>query len=389
MKNLQIRGWRNTTAKVLIGLTLVTGIKVLQDQYKVLNPIIKLTTENPSEKFNELYYDFFNERLDQDKKKEIEEFIKENDSSINLYSSELEKITGITSKENYSKQLIEEIEKQSKFENILKFYYGDTTSSKYDGRTVNTIKEYSNISKEMLKELNKETPMTEEGIKYLAKGKENLEKRTKYFDYITRFEVTKDLEARKQILKEYYADTTKNKEIYSWIENRTLKNLGYNSEEIEDIKKNGFKPREINERIKEKMEFMIEITKFYDIMAQENENPLFVKAVIMQESRFNKNAMSPANAKGYMQLMPATAKQYNVNPWNPAQNVRGGTRFLSDLKKKYEEYTPLTQKIFALIGYNWGPRNVARFMKDGILPEETFAYVPNVLSYEAGLDNRI
>ncbi|MCF8013416.1 lytic transglycosylase domain-containing protein, partial [Candidatus Woesearchaeota archaeon] len=241
---------------------------------------------------------------------------------------------------------------------------------------------------QILKNLNKKFRVTEEGIKYLSKGKEQLEKRKRYLDDITKLEVTRDLEARGTILEEYYSDTTKNKEIYDWIETRTLRNLGYNNIQIKNIKNNGFESKEISERIKQKISFMIELTEFYKLINQENEDPLFIKAVIMQESKFDNNAKSHAGAEGFMQLMPETAKQYNVNKNNPIQNIVGGTRMLSKLKYKYSEYTPTTQKIFTLIGYNWGPRNVSRFMKYGLecLPKETAKYVPYVLGYEAELN---
>ena len=96
-------------------------------------------------------------------------------------------------------------------------------------------------------------------------------------------------------------------------------------------------------------------------------------AVAGQESGFNPNALSDKGALGVMQLMPGTAADLKVDACDPADNARGGVRYLKSLVAQFGN------PVFALAAYNAGPDNVLKHK--GIPPfPETVQYVARVLN---------
>lgn len=79
-------------------------------------------------------------------------------------------------------------------------------------------------------------------------------------------------------------------------------------------------------------------------------------SIVYQESRFKPNDSSWAGAVGLMQLMPLTAQDLGVsNPYDPKQNLEGGTKYLRQLYDRFDEVKDTTQRIkFALASYNCG-----------------------------------
>ena len=100
-----------------------------------------------------------------------------------------------------------------------------------------------------------------------------------------------------------------------------------------------------------------------------------LEAVALQESGLSPCAVSRSGALGLMQLMPATAQELGVeNPFDPWQNLRGGSQFLRQLLDRYGGDLSL-----ALGAYNAGPSVVDYY--GGVPPYvETQNYVASVLA---------
>src|SRR4249919_4137197 len=98
-----------------------------------------------------------------------------------------------------------------------------------------------------------------------------------------------------------------------------------------------------------------------------------VRAIIHAESAYRPNAISRAGARGLMQLIPATASRFGVaDAFDPAQNIRGGVKYLAFLLKRYNSNLSL-----AAAGYNAGEGAVDKY--GGVPPySETQRYVQRV-----------
>ncbi|XSG85699.1 MAG: transglycosylase SLT domain-containing protein [Methylohalobius sp. ZOD2] len=104
-------------------------------------------------------------------------------------------------------------------------------------------------------------------------------------------------------------------------------------------------------------------------------DPELVLAVINAESAFDPNALSAKNARGLMQLIPATAKRFGVrNVWNPVENIKGGSAYLNWLLRRFKGNVRLT-----LAAYNAGENTIQKYQ--GIPPyKETQNYVRKIIA---------
>lgn len=112
---------------------------------------------------------------------------------------------------------------------------------------------------------------------------------------------------------------------------------------------------------------------------QYNVDERLALAIAMAESNLDPAAVSPSNAQGVMQLIPATQERFGVSrPFDPAENIRGGLAYLKWLYKRFAGDWSLVAA-----AYNAGEGAVERY--SGVPPyRETQQYVRRVL-YFAGV----
>jgi hypothetical protein len=119
-------------------------------------------------------------------------------------------------------------------------------------------------------------------------------------------------------------------------------------------------------------------TPYGEIIASMSEahgvDPMLVRALIQVESNYRPKAKSIKGAMGLMQLMPATAREYQVrNPYDPTANIGAGVKHLKSLIDRMGAVE------LALAAYNAGEGAVKKF--NGIPPyRETRNYVSRILA---------
>jgi soluble lytic murein transglycosylase-like protein len=129
-------------------------------------------------------------------------------------------------------------------------------------------------------------------------------------------------------------------------------------------------PKKATDYIRDYEGIISQASKRFDV------DPHLIKAVIKAESDFNHRAVSHKGAQGLMQLMPGTADAMRVeDPFNPEENIFGGTRYLSLMLTRFKN-----DKRLALAAYNAGPDKVEDHQ--GIPPyPETKTFIEKVLQY--------
>ena len=148
-----------------------------------------------------------------------------------------------------------------------------------------------------------------------------------------------------------------------------------------------------------KVIYPIKYNKYVQQAAKENNiDPYLIFAIIKQESKFNKNAISKKEAKGLMQILDTTAEEIavdldyidekNIDLFDASTNICIGTKYFKLLVDRYDGNIHL-----AICAYNAGLGNVDKWMlseeiySDGhvnisYIPfEETKTYLTNILKY--------
>jgi soluble lytic murein transglycosylase-like protein len=111
-------------------------------------------------------------------------------------------------------------------------------------------------------------------------------------------------------------------------------------------------------------------------------SPTLIRSVMQAESAFDPMAISRAGAMGLMQLMPEIVGAFGIaDPFDPRENIMGGTRLLRELLDSHDHNIPLV-----LAAYNAGPAAVARY---GRVPpfRETQGYVKKIVTLIADARN--
>lgn len=123
-------------------------------------------------------------------------------------------------------------------------------------------------------------------------------------------------------------------------------------------------------------------------------DPLFIFAVMYEESRFRRGSVSEKGAQGLMQIMPATGEYVEAVLLNRrsepnslfqiSHNILVGTRYLSYLAERFDD-----NWFHALVAYNWGPTRLQRALSEGeSIPGVVSRYADRVLKRYSALKNQ-
>ncbi len=114
----------------------------------------------------------------------------------------------------------------------------------------------------------------------------------------------------------------------------------------------------------------------------QNFDPIIALSLIRQESGFNKRARSHVGARGLMQLMPSTARQFKrrlkkKHLYNPSLNIRLGTKYFGNLMKRYDN-----NLVYSLAAYNAGERRVNEWQEEYLNSESILENIENIPFFE-------
>lgn len=102
-------------------------------------------------------------------------------------------------------------------------------------------------------------------------------------------------------------------------------------------------------------------------------DPSLVFAIIASESKGDPAALSSSGAIGLMQLMPDTASELGVDPWDPEENIEGAVRYFSGLLDQFKSVD------LSLVAYNAGPGFAQRYRQGEVdLGAETRAFLMRI-----------
>lgn len=119
------------------------------------------------------------------------------------------------------------------------------------------------------------------------------------------------------------------------------------------------------------------------IAREESVDPRLAEAIAKAESGFGRHMLSPAGAKGILQLMPETGAAYGARDrCDPEANVRAGLRYLRDLLVEFEH------PMLALAAYNAGPARIYEHRGVPLFPE-TVRYLARVLNHWQDFDRSL